>query len=117
MPDLLAVRVDRDVAQLRDQTGAVRAHKVVDVEHISQTLHRDVEHYDAVERVAVEGDDDGAIRTLDDGAISIPLFEEVVDVAKRPVVRERVVIEKHVDVDTFHVRSRLRRERVDVDGA
>lgn len=97
--------------------GAVRARKTVDVEHVAELLHRDVEHYDAVERMPVEGDDDGAIRALEDGAISIPLFEEVVEVTKRPVVRERVLIEKQVDVDTFHVRSRLRRERVDVDGS
>lgn len=97
--------------------GAVRAKKIVEVDHVAEVLHRDVEHYDTVERVPVDGPDDGRIETLAGGAVSIPLFEEVVEVTKRSVVRERVVIEKHVERDTLQVRSRLRRERVDVDGA
>lgn len=104
-----------EVALRPVNAGAVRAHKRVESDHVREVYHREVEHFDTVDRVAVGGDDDGRILTLDDGSISIPLFEEVVEVAKRAVVRERVLIEKHAEVDTYEVSARLRRERVDAD--
>ena len=50
-------------------------------------MPRDVEHVDTNERIAAEEGDSGEVELLDDGSVSIPVFEEVLIVTKRLVVR------------------------------
>jgi len=96
------------------KAGRVRARKVVDAEHVSQTVPRYVEHSD-VQRVTPEGEDSGQVETLPDGSISIPVFEERLVVEKRLVVTERVVIRKSSSIENQEVQAELRRERVEID--
>ncbi len=77
-------------------------------------MRREVEHA-AVERVsAIEGDS-GDVKTLPDGTVSIPVFEEVLVVEKRLVVRERILIRKRTVTEEHVVEADLRRERVEVE--
>ena len=100
--------------ELRD-TGSVRVRKHVDTYPVEQTVTRSVEHADEPERVpAVEGDP-GEVLTLEDGSLSIPLFEEVLVVTKKLVVRERVVVRKRTVVDEHTLETELRREHVTVE--
>lgn len=96
------------------ETGSVRARKEVDVEHVEQTVPRGVEHAD-MERAAVAEGDSGLVETLQDGSLSIPVFEEQIVVEKRMVVRERVIIRKHTVYEEHLVQADLRRERLEVE--
>jgi len=98
----------------RVEAGRVRARKVVDTEHVSQTVPRYVEHAD-VQRVAPNGADSGQVETLPDGSISIPVFEERLVVEKRLVVTERVIIRKWSTNEDQEVQAELRRERVEIE--
>jgi stress response protein YsnF len=58
--------------------------------------------------------DSGEVETLPDGSISIPILEEELVVAKRVVVRERLIVHKDSDVEHRTIGAELRRERVEV---
>jgi len=96
------------------QTGSVRARKEVDVEHVRETVQRGTEHAD-VERAGVLEGDSGLVETLEDGSLSIPVFEEQIVVEKRMVVRERVIIRKTTVYEEHLVQADLRRERLEVE--
>lgn len=96
------------------QVGSVRARKEVDVERVEQVVPRGVEHAD-LERTGVLEGDSGEVITLEDGSLSIPVFEEQIVVEKRLVVRERVVLRKHTVYEEHRVSADLRRERLEVD--
>ena len=96
------------------ESGRVRAVKRVDTERVEQLEQRGVEHAD-VERGEVLEGDSGEVITLEDGSLSIPVFEEQLVVTKRLVVRERVVVRKHTVYETERVEADLRRERVEVE--
>ena len=96
------------------RTGSVRARKEIDVEHVEQVVPRGTEHAD-LERVAAPDGDSGQVETLEDGSISIPVFEEQIVVEKRLVVRERVVLRKHTVYEEHKVTAELRRERLEID--
>jgi uncharacterized protein (TIGR02271 family) len=98
----------------RVEAGRVRARKVIDTAHVSQTVPRYVEHAD-VQRVASNGDDSGQVETLPDGSISIPVFEERLVVEKRLVVTERVIIRKWNTIEDQEVQAVLWRERIEID--
>jgi uncharacterized protein (TIGR02271 family) len=98
----------------RVEAGRVRARKVVDTEHVSQTVPRYVEHAD-VQRVAPDSVDSGRVETLPDGSISIPVFEERLVVEKRLVVTERVIIRKWREDEDQEVQAVLRRERIEIE--
>jgi uncharacterized protein (TIGR02271 family) len=68
----------------------------------------------ALERVPADDDDSGEIKTLPDGSISIPLFEEELVVTKRSVLRERVIIRKDTVTEWETVEANLRREHISV---
>jgi len=97
------------------EIGHVRARKTVEDHHVSHTFDRDVEHGD-VERVAAVDGDSGQVEHLEDGSVSIPVFEEELVVTKRLVVRERIVIRKRVVSEQQVVEADLRRERVEIEG-
>lgn len=99
----------------QQDAGAVRVRKHVETTPVEHVVSRSVEHADASERVpAVEGDS-GEVETLEDGSVSIPVFEEVLVVTKKLVVRERVIVRKSTVVDEHTLETELRREHVTID--
>lgn len=58
--------------------------------------------------------DSGKVEYLADGSISIPVIDEELVVTKRRVVRERVIIRKHQEVERKRVDAELAKERVEV---
>lgn len=96
------------------QAGAVRLRKRVDRLMASAELARKVETGE-VERHPVEAGDSGEVETLEDGSISIPLFEEEIVVTKRMVVRERLIVRKSQWTETMTVPLELKRERIDIE--
>ena len=96
------------------RAGSVRARKETDVERVEQVVPRGVEHAD-LERVSALEADSGEVLTLEDGSLSIPVFEEQIVVEKRLVVRERVVIRKHTVYEEHRVQADLKRERLEIE--
>ena len=97
------------------ETGKVRVRKHVETHPVEYSVPRDVEHVDTSERITAQEGDSGEVEVLDDGSVSIPIFEEVLVVTKRLVVRERVIVRKHTVVDEHTLQTELRREHVTVD--
>jgi uncharacterized protein (TIGR02271 family) len=97
------------------EAGAVRTRKRVETERVEEIVPRQVESVDDLERIASTEDDSGEVEVLDDGSVSIPVFEEELVVTKRLVVRERVVIRKRTETEERRVEAELRKERVDVE--
>lgn len=95
--------------------GKVRVRKHVETHPVEYSVPRDIEHVDTSERISVDEGDSGEVEVLDDGSVSIPVFEEVLVVTKRLVVRERVIVRKHTVVDEYQLQTELRREHVSVD--
>lgn len=98
------------------EAGRVRVRKHVETNPVEQTVSRSVEHADTSERVAALEGDSGEVETLEDGSVSIPVFEEVLVVTKKLVVRERVIVRKHTVIDEHTLETELRREHVTVEG-
>jgi uncharacterized protein (TIGR02271 family) len=98
-----------------EQAGAVRASKRVETERVAETVPRRIETIDEVERIAPAEEDSGEVEVLEDGSVSIPVFEEKLVVTKRLVVRERVLIRKRTEMEDRRVEADLRKERVEVD--
>lgn len=97
------------------EAGSVHVRKHVETHPVEYSVPRDVEHVDTSERIAVDEGDSGEVEVLDDGSVSIPVFEEVLVVTKRLVVRERVIVRKHTVVDEYKLQTELRREHISVD--
>jgi uncharacterized protein (TIGR02271 family) len=100
------------------QTGEVEVHK--DVVEEQKTVHVPVTHEEVyVERRDV--DDATADTTTpigDDETIRVPIIEEKVEVTKKPVVTEELVIGKRQATETEQVTEKTKREeaRVETDG-
>jgi uncharacterized protein (TIGR02271 family) len=97
------------------EAGRVQVRKHVSSHPVDQTVDRNIEHAETSERVAAQEGDTGEVETLEDGSISIPLFEEVLVVTKRLVVRERIIVRKSTVIDEYRLQTDLRREHVTVD--
>lgn len=104
---LVAGTVEHEVGTLRIRKG------LEDVE-FDQSVPYAVEHAE-IERVAPNDDDSGAIETLADGTVSIPVLEERLVVQKRLVVTERILVRKRVEMRDQQVTEALKREVVSVD--
>jgi uncharacterized protein (TIGR02271 family) len=96
------------------EAGRVRVRKRIESEPFVSKEQRGIEHA-VIDRVAVDGDDDGEVITLEDGSVSIPVLEEEVIVTKRVVVRERLIIRKQTEYAPVELRGELRHEEVDVE--
>jgi uncharacterized protein (TIGR02271 family) len=96
------------------ESGRVRVKKHVETYPVAETVPRNIEHADTERVEAIEGDS-GEVETLEDGSISIPIFEEVLVVTKRLVVRERVIVRKRTVIDEYELKTDLQRERVTVE--
>ena len=103
-----------EVGRLQREVGRVRLRKAIEEQPFEDVVPRGIEHAD-VERVPADQDDDGEVRQLPDGSVSIPVFEEQLVVEKRLVVRERVLVRKRVESTPERIRSDLRREVVEVE--
>lgn len=102
-------------AQVRTElheAGRVRLRKHVESYPIEEVVSRRIEHADDSERVPAPENDSGEVETLEDGSVSIPIFEEVLVVTKRLVVRERVIVRKRTTIDEHRLQTELRREHV-----
>ncbi|MDP9444940.1 MAG: YsnF/AvaK domain-containing protein, partial [Actinomycetota bacterium] len=112
--------VTRHEEQLRPaveerEAGRVRVRKYVESQPVEEVVPRRVEHGDAAERRPAEAGDSGEVEMLDDGSVSIPIFEEELVVTKRLVVRERMIVRKTTVIDEHRLQTELRRERVEVE--
>jgi stress response protein YsnF len=76
----------------------VRVRKRIEPFAVAEVHDRNVEFGDVYEG-APEPDDDGRIVELEDGSVSVPLFEEQIVVEKRRVLRERVVLRKSKQIE------------------
>jgi len=95
--------------------GEVRARKRVETERLDEVFERQVEHAGELDRVSAYENDSGEIETLDDGSVSIPVFEERLVVTKEIVVRERVILRKRTVTEQERVEAELRKERVEIE--
>ena len=86
-----------------------------ETETVEQRVPRGVEHAEVERGGTVLEGDSGQVETLEDGSLSIPVFEEQIVVEKRLVVRERVVIRKHTVYEEHLVQADLKRERLEVE--
>ena len=99
----------------RYEAGSVRARKRVESEQVEPVEPRSVEYGD-FERAPASDGDSGEIETLEDGSISIPLFEERLVVKKELVVRERVILRKRTVTEQNRIEAELRKERIEIEG-
>lgn len=104
-----------DVGTEVHEAGHVRFRKSVESHPVEYTVPRDTEHVDTDERIAAQEGDSGEVEVLEDGSVSIPVFEEVLVVTKRLVVRERMIVRKRTVVDEYKLQTELRRQNVTVD--
>jgi uncharacterized protein (TIGR02271 family) len=115
--DAILIRHEEEVGEVRKRwrgVGYLRARKRVEKLKVNEAFERDVEDV-RLERLPVSASDSGRIETLDDGSLSIPVYEEELVVTKRVVLKERVVIRKAVVTETQRVRVDLLREQVEVE--
>ncbi len=117
-------RVDADVTRHEErtvvgheleETGRVRVRKHVETLPVEEVVPRNTEQVDFSQRAPADEHDTGEVITLEDGSVSIPVFEEVLVVTKKLVVRERVIVRKETVVDEYRLQTELRREHVTVD--
>ena len=97
------------------ETGRVRARKRSETQTVEQRVPRGVEHAEVDRTVQVLEGDSGQVETLEDGSLSIPVFEEQIVVEKRLVVRERIIVRKHTVYEEHVVSADLRREELDIE--
>ena len=103
-----------EVGRVEREVGKVRVRKVIEEQPFEDTVARGIEHAD-FERIPADEDDEGDVRQLPDGSVSIPVLEEQIVVEKRVVVRERVIVRKRVESAPERIRADLRREVVEVE--
>lgn len=97
------------------ETGRVRARKRSETQSVEQRVPRGVEHAEVDRGGPVLEGDSGQVETLEDGSLSIPVFEEQIVVQKRLVVRERIIVRKHTVYEEHVVSADLRREELDIE--
>src|SRR5688572_16912688 len=96
------------------EAGKVHLRKRVDRLLTKTDVARQVQEGE-VERRPAEAGDSGEVETLEDGSISIPLFEEEIVITKRMVVRERLIVRKTQRTEQVTVPLELKRERIGIE--
>jgi uncharacterized protein (TIGR02271 family) len=97
----------------RHETGRVKLRKWVETEQVQVTVPVERQMAKVVREPVRDGDGSGEFV---EGEEEIVLSEEVVDVSKRAVAKERVGLETETVTDRVVVDEAVRKERVDVDG-
>ena len=105
-----------EVNRIVEEVGRVRVHKTIRTEnqHLSvPVMHEEVriEHIAALERSASSA---GSMTEFHEETLSIPLYEERVEVIKHPVVREEVVVVKVAKLVKQEIDASVRTETADV---
>ena len=114
-PSVVRHEEELEIGTQTYEAGAVRARKRVASEQVERVEPRAVEYGD-FERATPHDTDSGEIETLEDGSISIPLFEERLVVRKELFVRERVILRKRTVTEQHRIEAELRREEIEVEG-
>ncbi len=112
--DLILSADELRVRRVEEEAGRLRTSKRIESVPVERTIDRKIEQASMDREAPLEGDS-GEIETLEDGSISIPVFEEQLVIEKRLVVRERVIIRKLTVTQQQHVQADLRREHLDVE--
>lgn len=102
-----------EVDKLRRKTGEVHLRKEVHTEErqVTVPVTREEVH---VERVPATGATRGEA-TFEGGETSVPVYEEEVEVTKRPVIREEVRVTKEAHREEKPIRETVRKEEVEID--
>jgi uncharacterized protein (TIGR02271 family) len=105
-----------DVQKNTVQSGEVEISKKV--ESHEETVHVPVKKEEVyIEHKSVDNDDDLDGRPIDDGEnIRIPIREEKLEVTKKPVVTDEIVIGKRTVEETERVSDTVKKEDLLVDG-
>lgn len=109
------IEEELEVQTRQVETGAVRVNKIVSEreEVIDQALSKERAK---VERIPINRVVDEALNSrFENNTWIIPVYEEVVVVEKRLVLREEIRITKEISVEQHHERIPLRSETVTVD--
>ena len=103
------------ISKERRGAGTARLRKYVETEHVDRTVP--VEHERArVTRETLSPGDSTDAETIGEREIEVELTEDVVDVDKRTVAKERVSLGKESVTEEREVSEELRKVRVEVDG-
>ncbi|MGZ6827835.1 MAG: DUF2382 domain-containing protein [Mycobacteriales bacterium] len=97
-----------------DEAGSVRVRKRTTTTTATEQVERGEERTSLEHAAALEADD-GEVHLLDDGSVSVPVFEERLVVTRERFVRERVVLRKHTVYEQVEVSAPVRREHLDLD--
>jgi uncharacterized protein (TIGR02271 family) len=101
------------VGTRREEAGRARMTKTIETEHVSRTLP--VEHEEATitrEPIAAGTERDASIG---EQTVAMDLQEEVLEVNKRTVPKERVRLDKESHTEERVVEADVRKERVEVE--
>lgn len=103
-----------DVNTSTRQAGVARLRKWVETEHVSMTVPIRREKARLVVEPVTDANRDDALaaRNLSDEEHEVVLSEEVVDVSKTVVPKERVRLETEVETDEVRVDEEIRKERI-----
>jgi len=115
--DASMVRSEEEVTidKHRQEAGRVKLRKWVETENVQVTVPVERQMARVVREPVREGDR-SAVGDFVEGEEEIVLSEEVVDVNKRTVAKERVGLETETVTDQVVVDETVRKERVGVDG-
>ena len=111
------LEVEKDLVQkgeisLDKNVVEKQVHTDIPVEHEEVTIERRPVGYQSDTRSENNGSPNTA---FDEETIRIPVTEEKVEVTKKPVVTEEIVINKKTVTDSAHVNESLKREEVDIE--
>jgi len=106
-----------DVSTRRQEAGRVRLRKWIETEDIHMTVPIQREHARLVTEPITDANRDVALSGPDisEAEHEIVLTEEVIDVSKRVVPKERVRLETEVDTEEIPVTETVRKERIEMD--
>lgn len=106
-----------DVSTRRQEAGRVRLRKWVETEDVHLTVPIRRERARLVTEPITDANRDAALSGSDisEAEHEVVLTEEVVDVKKRVVPKERVRLETEVDTDEVPVTESVRKERIEMD--
>lgn len=106
-----------DVSTSSQQTGTARLRKWVETEDVQLTVPVRREKARMVTEPVTDANRDAAMAggDLTDEEHEVTLSEEVIDVSKTVVPKERVRLEKEVETDEVAVDEKVRKERIDMD--
>jgi uncharacterized protein (TIGR02271 family) len=113
-PSVVRSEEELDVERRVREAGAVHARTRVEHHREERVVPVGSERTD-IEHVPRAAGDSGQVEILEDGSVSIPVFEERLVVTKELFVKERVIVRKHVVSEDHRVSADLRREHVDID--